>query len=113
MLKPVRRMAIRHMRDQVQDPALRRKLTPSYTPGCKRLLPSNDYYPALTHDNVEVVTDGIAEVRDHSIVTVDGTEREIDVLVLATGFHVTDNPMMERIRGRDGRSLLKRWQCSV
>ena len=111
MLKPVRRMAIRHMCEQVQDPALRKKLTPSYTPGCKRLLPSNDYYPALTHDNVEVVTDGIAEIRDHSIVTVDGTEREIDVVVLATGFHVTDNPMMERIRGRDGRSLLERWRA--
>jgi cation diffusion facilitator CzcD-associated flavoprotein CzcO len=111
MLKPVRRMAIRHMRDQVKDPALRKKLTPTYTPGCKRLLPSNDYYPALTHENVEVVTEGIAEVKEHSIVTVDGTEREIDALVLATGFHVTDNPMMNRVRGREGRSLLEHWQA--
>ena len=110
MLKPVRRMAKRHLYDQVKDPALRKKLRPSYTPGCKRLLPSNDYYPALTKDNVEVVTDGITEIREHSIVTGDGTERAIDTLVLATGFHVTDNPMMERIRGRDGRSLLEHWQ---
>src|SRR5207302_439116 len=71
MLKPVRRMAIRHLHDQVKDPALRKKLTPSYTPGCKRLLPSNDYYPALTKDNVEVVTDGITEVKEQSIVTAD------------------------------------------
>jgi cation diffusion facilitator CzcD-associated flavoprotein CzcO len=110
MLKPVRRLAKRHLYDQVKDPALRRKLKPGYTPGCKRLLPSNDYYPALTKDNVEVVTDGIAEIKEHSIVTVDGTEREIDVLVLATGFHVTDNPMMERVRGGDGRSLLEHWR---
>jgi len=111
MLKPVRRMAIRHLHDQVKDPALRKKLTPRYTPGCKRLLPSNDYYPALTKDNVEIVTDAVAEIREHSIVTVDGTEREIDVLVLATGFHVTDNPMMERIRGGDGASLLEHWRA--
>jgi cation diffusion facilitator CzcD-associated flavoprotein CzcO len=111
-LKLVRRVATRHMRSQVKDPALRKKITPQYTPGCKRLLPSNDYYPALTKDNVEVVTDGIAEVKEHSIVTVDGTEREIDVLVMATGFHVTDNPMMEHIRGTDGRSLLEQWRTS-
>jgi len=112
MLKPVRRLATRHLRDQVKDPALRKKLKPRYTPGCKRLLPSNDYYPALTKDNVEVVTDGVTELRERSIVTADGTEREIDVLVLATGFHVTDNPMMEHIRGRDGRSLLEQWRAS-
>src|SRR4051794_1427380 len=110
MLEPIRRVATRHMRSQIKDPVLRKKVTPGYTPGCKRLLPSNDYYPALAKDNVEVVTDGIAEIKEHSIVTVDGTEREIDVLVLATGFHVTDNPMMERVRGRDGQSLLEHWR---
>jgi cation diffusion facilitator CzcD-associated flavoprotein CzcO len=110
MLKPVRRMATRHLHDQVKDPELRRKLTPTYTPGCKRLLPSNDYYPSLENDNVEVVTDGIREVGEHSIVTVDGTEREVDTIVLATGFHVTDNPVMDRIKGRGGRSLAERWR---
>ncbi|MBV8160452.1 MAG: NAD(P)/FAD-dependent oxidoreductase [Acidimicrobiia bacterium] len=110
MLQPVRRLALRHLRDQVKDPALRAKLRPSYTPGCKRLLPSNDYYPALAQENVEVVTDGITEIRERSIVTSDGAERQVDVIVLATGFHVTDNPMMQRIRGRDGRSLLEHWQ---
>jgi cation diffusion facilitator CzcD-associated flavoprotein CzcO len=111
MLKPIRRLATRHLYEQVKDPALRKMLKPTYTPGCKRLLPSNDYYPALTKENVEVVTDGITEIREHSIVTADGREREVDVIVLATGFHVTDNPMMERIHGRDGRSLLEQWQA--
>ena len=111
MLAPVRRLAIRHLHEQVKDPALRAKVTPGYTPGCKRLLPSNDYYPALGKENVEVVTDAITEVREHSVVTADGAEREIDVLVLATGFHVTDNPMMERIHGRDGHSLFERWRA--
>jgi cation diffusion facilitator CzcD-associated flavoprotein CzcO len=110
VLEPIRRMSTRHMRKHVKDPALRKKLTPRYTPGCKRLLPSNDYYPALAHDNVEVVTDGVAEVKEHSIVTADGAERDIDVLVLATGFHVTDNPMMERVRGRDGHTLAEHWR---
>jgi len=112
MLEPIRRMSTRHMREHVKDPALRKKLTPRYTPGCKRLLPSNDYYAALAHDNVEVVTDGIAEVKEHSIVTVDGTERAIDVLVLATGFHVTDNPMMNRVRDGAGRSLLEHFKAN-
>jgi cation diffusion facilitator CzcD-associated flavoprotein CzcO len=110
MLTPVRRMATRHLHDQVKDPELRKKLTPSYTPGCKRLLPSNDYYPSLENENVEVVTDAISEIREHSIITVDGNEREVDVIVLATGFHVTDNPVMDRIKGRDGRSLAERWR---
>jgi cation diffusion facilitator CzcD-associated flavoprotein CzcO len=110
MLTPVRRMATRHLYDQVHDPDLRKKLTPTYTPGCKRLLPSNDYYPALNADNVAVVTDGIREINEHSIVTVDGAERDVDAIVLATGFHVTDNPMMERIRGRDGCSLAAQWR---
>jgi cation diffusion facilitator CzcD-associated flavoprotein CzcO len=80
-------------------------VTPNFRIGCKRMLISNDYYPALTRDNVELVTDSITEVRPNSIVTADGTEREIDALVVATGFHVTDSPTFETIYGRDGRSL--------
>jgi cation diffusion facilitator CzcD-associated flavoprotein CzcO len=69
------------------------------------MLISNEYYPALDRDNVDVVTDGIAEIRANSIVTEDGTEREVDAIVVATGFHVTDSPAYETIYGRDGRSL--------
>jgi cation diffusion facilitator CzcD-associated flavoprotein CzcO len=106
------RMALRHLRSQVRDPELRRKLTPTFAIGCKRILPSDEWYPALTRHNVEVVTDGIREVRAGSIVTADGTERPVDAIVFGTGFHVTDIPIADRVRGREGRSLSERWDGS-
>jgi cation diffusion facilitator CzcD-associated flavoprotein CzcO len=102
-----------HLRKQVPDPELRRKLTPDYTFGCKRALISNDYYPALSQPNVEVVTDGIAEVRAHSVVTADGTEREVDAIIFGTGFRVQDMPVIEHVRGRDGVSLGEAWRDSM
>ncbi|WP_282784339.1 MULTISPECIES: NAD(P)/FAD-dependent oxidoreductase [unclassified Nocardia] len=90
---------------EVRDPELRRKVTPNFRIGCKRMLISNDYYPALSRDNVDVVTDGIKEITGNSIVTKDGAEREVDAIVVATGFHVTDSPVFETIAGRDGRTL--------
>lgn len=108
-VEPIRRLALQHLERQVPDPVLRARLTPSFSPGCKRLLPSNEYYPALTQPNVELVTERIREIREHSIVTADGREREVDVLIAATGFHVTDHPFFERVRGSDGHSLAERW----
>lgn len=93
------------LRYEIRDPQLRAKVTPNFRIGCKRMLISNDYYPALDRDNVDVVTDGIAEVRENAIVTNDGTVREVDAIVVATGFHVTDSPTYETITGRDGRTL--------
>ncbi|GAA5042162.1 flavin-containing monooxygenase [Nocardia callitridis] len=93
------------LRSEVPDPELRKKVTPNFRIGCKRMLISNNYYPAVSRDNVDVVTEGIAEIRANSIVTEDGTEREIDALIVATGFHVTDSPTYNAIVGRDGRTL--------
>ncbi|MFX0575683.1 flavin-containing monooxygenase [Nocardia nepalensis] len=90
---------------EIRDPELRKKVTPDFRIGCKRMLISNNYYPALSRPNVDVVTDGIAEVRANSIVTKDGTEREIDALIVATGFHVTDSPTYDTISGKDGRTM--------
>jgi cyclohexanone monooxygenase len=70
---------------------------------------SNDYYPALARDNVELVTDGIDKVTGNAIVTRDGVEREIDALVVATGFHTTDLPIAEKVTGRHGESLAEQW----
>jgi cation diffusion facilitator CzcD-associated flavoprotein CzcO len=106
------RLARRHLARQVRDPELRRKLTPTYRMGCKRVLISNDYLPAMTRENVELVNDAIAEVRPRSIVTADGVEREVDTIVFGTGFHVTDMPAAERVRGRDGLTLAEHWQGS-
>ncbi|MCA1556337.1 MAG: 4-hydroxyacetophenone monooxygenase, partial [Acidobacteria bacterium] len=106
------RIALRHLERSVADPLLRAKLTPDYTIGCKRILISNDYLPALTQPNVELVTDRIAEVREHSIISRDGTERFVDAIIFGTGFRVTDLPFAKHIRGRDGRTLSDVWAGS-
>jgi cation diffusion facilitator CzcD-associated flavoprotein CzcO len=109
-LAPVtRRIATMNLARQVKDAQLRAKLTPSYAPGCKRILISDDYLPALTRPNVDVITEGITEVREHSIVTDDGTEREVDTIIFGTGFHVTDVPIAFRLFGKHGRSLREAW----
>jgi cation diffusion facilitator CzcD-associated flavoprotein CzcO len=106
-------IARRHLRRQVSDPALRAKLTPSYAPGCKRILVSNDYLPSLGHANVELVCDGIMEIAPHAIIGNDGSERAVDTIILGTGFHVTDVAIAERVRGRAGRSLAEHWGGSL
>ncbi len=103
-------LAKRHLERQVADPELRAKLTPNYIMGCKRVLLSDDFYPAVGQPNVEVVTDRICEVREHSIVTGDGREHEVDAIICATGFHVTDAPLHQYIYGRGGQSLAQRWE---
>jgi cation diffusion facilitator CzcD-associated flavoprotein CzcO len=91
----------------VPDPELRRKLTPDYAVGCKRVLISDDYYPALVQPNVTVQTEKVIEVTQDAVLTADGARHEVDVIILGTGFHVTDNPSWGLFRGKDGRSLLE------
>jgi cation diffusion facilitator CzcD-associated flavoprotein CzcO len=112
MRKLATRVAMRQIHDQVADPALRAKVIPSYELGCKRILPTDEWYPALQQPNVELVTEGIAEIRPRSIVTTDGTEREVDTIIFGTGFHVSDIPIVDRLRGRDGRTLGEHWDGS-
>jgi len=95
----------KYLEKSVADPALREALTPGYAMGCKRVLFSNDFYPALQRENVELVTSGVAEVRERSIVTRDGREREVDVLALATGFDAATIQAPFAIHGRGGRAL--------
>ena len=109
LMKPVERMARELLRRQVPDPDLRRRLTPSYDIGCKRILISSDFYPALAQPNAELVTSPIAEVRERAVVTADGAERPTDTIVFATGFQVTPPSIAERVRGRDGASLAAVW----
>ncbi|GAA3829576.1 NAD(P)/FAD-dependent oxidoreductase [Sphaerisporangium flaviroseum] len=106
-------MAERHLAAQVPDPALRAKLTPDYTIGCKRILLSDDYYPALGRDNVELITDRITEIREHSIVDATGREHPVDVIVYGTGFKVTDALNEQRIIGRNGLKIQEAWREGI
>ena len=106
------RLAGRHLESQVADAALRAKLTPSYRMGCKRILISNDFYPALQQPNVELVTEAIAAIRAGGVVTADGTLHGVDTIVFGTGFNVTEHPIAGRIFGRTGESLAETWAGS-
>ena len=106
---PARAQALGNIRKAISDPALRQAVTPDYQIGCKRILISNTYYPALDRDDVDLVTDPIAEITPTGIKTSDGTEREVDCLIVATGFHTTDQPIAHHVKGRDGRTLADVW----
>ncbi|GGT58180.1 Baeyer-Villiger monooxygenase [Streptomyces kurssanovii] len=106
----MQKMASDHLAKSVADEELRAKLTPDYVMACKRLLFSNTWYPAIQQPNVDLVTDGIDHVRAKSIVSSDGTEREVDTIILGTGFKATDRPVAGRITGREGRLLRDVWR---
>jgi cation diffusion facilitator CzcD-associated flavoprotein CzcO len=103
-------IAKRFIAKTIPDPALRAKVTPDYRLGCKRVLLSNDYYPALTRPNVELITDGIERIEPSGIRTRDGALREVDALILGTGFRVADYLSPVKIVGRGGRELNDEWR---
>ncbi|WGJ84557.1 NAD(P)/FAD-dependent oxidoreductase [Gordonia sp. SMJS1] len=105
------RLAQAHLRRQIADPELRRKLTPDYDFGCKRPTFSNTYFASFARPNVTLQTSGIARLEADAILAADGTRTEIDTLVLATGFNLWDTnfPAFD-IVGRDGRNLGEFWR---
>lgn len=105
----IRTKALQHLNKQVQDPELLEKLTPTYEIGCKRILISNDYYPALAQSNVEVLTGGVERVEGSSVITATGQVDDLDILVCCTGFEAVDLPIAKRVNGRDGVLLADRW----
>ncbi|WP_336321389.1 NAD(P)/FAD-dependent oxidoreductase [Streptomyces lavendofoliae] len=109
-LRLVESIAKANMARAIKDPALRARLTPSYRIGCKRILLSSEYYPALAKPNVDVVASGLAEVRGSTVVAADGTETEVDAIIFGTGFRVTDMPIAERVVGADGITLAEAWK---
>ncbi|NNN33090.1 NAD(P)/FAD-dependent oxidoreductase [Streptomyces sp. S3(2020)] len=106
----VEKLAKGNMARAIKDPALRAKLTPDYRIGCKRILLSSAYYPAVAQPNVDLVTSGLSEVRGSTLVAADGSEVEADAIVFGTGFHVTDMPIADRVVGVDGRTLAEAWK---
>jgi cation diffusion facilitator CzcD-associated flavoprotein CzcO len=111
-MRPVERLARSHMNKQVIDPGLLEKVTPNFAIGCKRMLPSNEWYRALAKPNVELVASGLSEIRERSVVDEKGVEREVDAIVFGTGFHVSDPPVADQVRGRDGRLMSEVWEGS-
>ena len=111
VLAPVQKIAEGNIAKGIDDAELRAKVTPDFRMGCKRILISNAYYPALAADNTELVTDAITRVTPTGIVTADGTERPVDVLIVATGFHTTELPITEHITGREGHTLASQFDA--
>jgi cation diffusion facilitator CzcD-associated flavoprotein CzcO len=108
-LKVIESLAKWNIRRSVKDRELRRKLIPRYRIGCKRILNSSTYYPAVANPKTELVTDRIIRITPDGIVTADGAERKVDVIVFATGFHVTDSYTYVQIKGMHGEDLVDRW----
>ncbi|MCP5474294.1 MAG: NAD(P)/FAD-dependent oxidoreductase [Rhodanobacteraceae bacterium] len=104
-----RAMSRRHLRKQVVDPALRARLTPDYPFGCKRVLISSDYYPALQLPQVELIDTPVTAVEPEGLLLADGRRLPVDVLIYGTGFKPLDVLSGLRIVGRDGRQLDVDW----
>ncbi len=104
-----RLMSTSFMRRQLRDPELRRRAWPHYQFGCKRILFSSEYLPALQAPNAELVTEPIQELTEHGIRTAEGTEREVDCIIYGTGFATTQFVLPMEVSGRDGRTLREAW----
>jgi cation diffusion facilitator CzcD-associated flavoprotein CzcO len=111
-MKPLEWLATKHIESQVKDRALREALTPKYRMGCKRILVSDDYYPAVCRANVELVTTGIDHIEAAGVATVDGRVRALDALIYATGFDVAGYLSPISISGLGGRDLAESWKAS-
>jgi cation diffusion facilitator CzcD-associated flavoprotein CzcO len=109
LLRPFRAVAQRQITKAISDPVLRAKVTPPDEVGCKRLMLTDEWYPALTRANVELLTERVAEITPQGVRTADGTERAADVLVFATGFRSHGFVAPMRISGAEGRTLAEEW----
>ena len=112
MMQQLQRIGLRHLRRQVADPVLRLALTPDFTLGCKRILLSNTWYPALQAPNTELVSHGVERITERGVVAADGVEQAVDTIIFGTGFFVTNTSMWKRVIGRGNNSLDDVWQGS-
>jgi cation diffusion facilitator CzcD-associated flavoprotein CzcO len=109
--KKLERSAIKNIDRGVNDVALKEKLLPDYTLGCKRILLSNTWYRALSKKNVTVLP-GVSEIKDKTVIASDGSSSEVDVIIYGTGFEVSNPPIADIIIASDGRTLAKQWDGS-
>lgn len=110
MMKKAQEKALAHLRAQVPNEKMQEALTPQYVIGCKRILLSDDFYPALTEQNVTLVTKGLQEIRPEGVVDAEGVLHLADTLIFGTGFITKESPMAVRIFGKQGVSLSQSWK---
>lgn len=109
LTKLIEKFAKKFIERSVPDTVLREKVTPNYTIGCKRILLSNDYYPALNRENVELVTSPIDRVDGSDIITADGQRHTVDAIIYGTGFDAAEYPKDFVVKGKNGQVLSELW----
>jgi cation diffusion facilitator CzcD-associated flavoprotein CzcO len=102
-----------HLARQIDDPALRAVLTPDYSFGCKRVLLSDEFYPAVASDAVQFAGSALARIEEGALVAASGARYDADVLVLATGFASSQQPYADLVVGEDGRTLAEHWAAGM
>lgn len=112
-LEVITREALDNLARAIDDPELRQKLTPQYTPGCKRILTSNDYYPSFTRPNVRLEASALASVQGSTLVGASGARHDVDVIVLCTGFEAAQPPFAHHIRDAEGKTLAEYWSTGM
>jgi cation diffusion facilitator CzcD-associated flavoprotein CzcO len=105
--------ALKYMKEHISDPQLQRKFTPDFPAGCKRVLVSDDFFQAFTRPNVELLTSPITSISSRGVVSEDGIDRDVDVIIYGTGFKATEFLSGLDIYGRDGNSLKDAWAAGA
>ncbi|ENW96143.1 flavin-containing monooxygenase [Acinetobacter sp. NIPH 298] len=112
VLKPVGELAKLILKFQIEDPELRKNVTPNFTIGCKRLLFANNYYPALQQENVKLIPHGLVKVEGNTVISANGERQEVDVIIWGTGFEVSHPPIGKRVSNEKGECLHDLWKSS-
>ncbi|WP_026470124.1 flavin-containing monooxygenase [Alkanindiges illinoisensis] len=112
LIRQIESLAKWNINHAVKDKALREKLIPNFTIGCKRVLQSNNWYPALTKSNVDVRRCGVQEIKGNTLIADDGSEHEVDVIIFGTGFEISNPPVAKQIRNKHGKTMEEVWNGS-
>lgn len=112
VLKPVGELAKLILKFQIEDPELRKNVTPNFTIGCKRLLFANNYYPALQQENVKLIPHGLVKVEGNTVISANGERQEVDVIIWGTGFEVSHPPIGKRVSNEKGECLHDLWKST-
>jgi len=110
LINKIQQWALTYLKRKVKDPELRKKLTPDFMLGCKRVLLTSEYYPTMQRDNVHLETDGIEEINETGLLTKSGKQIDVDLIVFATGFHASEHNIPYPIIGRNGLSVQEAWK---